>query len=231
MQHFNPIQVARALNISDKTVRRHIQKGTITATRKASGELKIAEDQIEKLRLVLELEDRPRHVQQMASIGRHEQADMSGQVETDIEQRLASMAQSIANLNATVANQTRRIGELAARVAQLEAQASLVASVQPETVLPTSAIIPTYKPQNRNVARSEVPADLPSGTLSASEFAAILDIDKEHMKNYMRRGVDGEWLDITEIPHHTRVGYTMKYLTPSQQTKAIEILKRHGKIE
>jgi hypothetical protein len=68
------------------------------------------------------------------------------------------------------------------------------------------------------------------GTLSASDFAKQHGIEYDHFKNYMRRGVNGEWLDITEEPHPTREGYTLKFLTPAQQEKALEILKRHGKI-
>jgi len=75
-----------------------------------------------------------------------------------------------------------------------------------------------------------IPSELPTGTLSASEFAEILGVDKEHMKNYMRRGVNGEQLDITEVPHPVRSGYVLKFLTPSEQEKAIEVLKRHGKL-
>jgi len=37
MKERNAVEVARMLGISDKTVRRHIQKGTIEARRKASG--------------------------------------------------------------------------------------------------------------------------------------------------------------------------------------------------
>jgi DNA-binding transcriptional MerR regulator len=224
----NAEEVARFLGCSSKTVRRHLEKGTITASRKASGELKISEDQVEKLRLVLELEDTSGHVHPTASIGRPEQADMSRQVETDIEQRLASMAQSIANLNATIDIQSRRLNELTKRVAELEARNVPAQSVAPPT---TADIPPRSQPQNRRSdASSPVPSDLPPGTLSASDFATILEIPYDHMRNYMRRGVNGEHLDITEIPHHTRPGYSYKYLTREQQEHAMALLRKHGKL-
>jgi hypothetical protein len=47
----------------------------------------------------------------------------------------------------------------------------------------------------------------------------------------MRRGVNREKLDITEEPHPTRKGYKLKFLTPAQQETAVEILKRHGKLQ
>lgn len=85
------------------------------------------------------------------------------------------------------------------------------------------------KPQERPV--DAIPAHLPLGTVSSGLFAKQHGIEYDHMKNYMRRGVNGEKLEVTEVSHSTRAGYTLKFLTPAQQEKAIEILRRHGKLK
>ncbi len=230
MKHYNAAQAARYLGISDPTIRRWLRpdkhgKIKLASFRTASGDLAIAESDVERLRLEINHEREqfitPTHVPKSISLINHDK-------DADLESRLASMAQSIANLNATVASQTRRIGELAARVAELEGRN---VPIQSATLPTTSAIPPKTKHTKQpSDASSAIPSDLPPGTLSASDFAAILEIPYDHMKNYMRRGVNGERLDITEIPHHTRPGYSYKYLTPAQQEHAMALLRKHGKL-
>jgi hypothetical protein len=192
MQYFNPIQVARALNISDKTVRRHIQKGTITATRKASGELKIAEDQIEKLRLVLELESDPRQVYPGPP-------DMSRQVE--------ALEAKVTALTAIVTSQEHRIVALESRHVPTESV--------PYT--PTSATIPTYKPQNRNVARSEIPDDC----ILARDFARLHGVPESSFRRHIASGIAGESVHAGSSKHG-------RYLTPEQQELTLAFWRRHG---
>lgn len=72
---------------------------------------------------------------------------------------------------------------------------------------------------------------LPQGTLSSSQFAKKHGIQYTDFKNYMRRGIEGKKFEVTEEPHPTREGYTLKFLTPEQQEKALEVLKRHGKLK
>src|SRR5205807_6060825 len=94
--------------------------------------------------------------------------------------------------------------------------------VSPDTIDDTET---TKKPQKSSV--DVIPSHLPIGTLSSGEFAKQHGIEYDHMKNYMRRGVNGERFEVTEVPHPTREGYTLKFLTPEQAQKAIDILKRH----
>lgn len=123
-----------------------------------------------------------------------------------------------------------RVEALEQRVASLE-QALSNASL-PVPAMPHHAKTPNVTTtQQSHQKRDAVPSDLPADTLSAYDFATQHGIDREHFKNYMRRGVDGEMLEITEVKHHSRAGYTLKFLTPSQQEQAIEVLKRHGKIQ
>lgn len=90
---------------------------------------------------------------------------------------------------------------------------------------------PVSTPMEQNTKTVSEPPKLSDGRLSASEFAEMHGIEYDYFKNYMRRGVNGEKFEVTEEPHHTRAGYTLKFLTPAQQEKALEILKRHGKVK
>lgn len=224
----NAEEVARVLGCSSKTVRRHLEKGTITAGRKASGELKISEDQVEKLRLILELEDTSRHVHPTASIGRPDQADMSRQVETDIEQRLASLAQSIANLNTAVDSQTRRITELTKRVADLEARNYPTIAenvpVPPSPALSTSDISPPKVPQNRPSTRNK--SDLPDGCILASEFAKIHAMAPSTFAHHTEYGISGEKVDVMRRPKPGFTSREERYLTKGQQTGAIAFWRK-----
>lgn len=203
----NAEQAARLLGCSSKTVLRYIAKGTITATHRHAQELEITEDQVEKLRTVL-------------AYGK------SGQV-SDIIQDMSGQIEAL----------SERVRELEQKVKTLESSHVPTESLQSQNkplnyAVDKSDVQPQQSTQKRaTIASSTTPGDLPIGTLSAYDFADILDIDREHMKNYMRRGVDGETLEITEKPHHSRVGYTLKFLTPPQQELAIALLKRHGKIK
>src|SRR5262249_42022120 len=86
-------------------------------------------------------------------------------------------------------------------------------------------------PQKRTTDEiSPIPSYLPSGTISSGMFAKQYGINYTHFKNYMRRGVNGEWFEVEKVPSPTREGYVLKFLTPDQQEKAIAILKRHGKM-
>ena len=231
----NAEEAARAIGCSSKTVRRHLEKGTITASRKASGELKISDDQVEKLRRVLELEDTSRSVQPKVSVGRPDQADMSRQVETDIERRLASLAQSIANLNAAVDSQTRRITELTKRVAELETRNYPVIAenvpVVSTHVQPSQNTIPPKVSQISNtVPSSPIPSALPPGTLHSSDFADQLGIKRTVFDSMMKNGIGGEELERTKIPIIARPGQNRNYFNPTQQKQAIELLRKHGKL-
>jgi hypothetical protein len=86
----------------------------------------------------------------------------------------------------------------------------------------------TERPQKTSV--DDIASRFPPGTVSSGDFAKQLGIEYDDFKNYMRRGVDSESLEITEQEHPTRKGYKLKFLTPTQQEKAVEILKRHGKL-
>ena len=65
----------------------------------------------------------------------------------------------------------------------------------------------------------------PEGTMSAYEFATRRGVAVESLRNDILYGVDGERIEVTEIPRMNRL---MRYLTPEQQKKALEFWDRHG---
>ena len=78
---------------------------------------------------------------------------------------------------------------------------------------------------------SPIPLHLPLGTISSGVFAKQYGINYTDFKNYMRRGVNGEWFEVEKVSSPTREGYVLKFLTLEQQEKALEVLKRHGKLK
>jgi len=86
----NAEEAARVLGCADKTVRRHIKKGTIEAKRKESGELDIAEDQVEKLRLFLDSK-------RALPLSTQSSTDMSTQMESLVS-RVVELEQRVTNL-------------------------------------------------------------------------------------------------------------------------------------
>lgn len=211
MKHLNPIQVARLLNISDRTVRRHIQKGTIAATRKASGELKIAEDQIEKLRQVLELGDESRPVQ------------------VDVSEQVNTLTAKVTDLQDIIARQEHRIAWLEDRLTAMIVNAAMRDARTPVPTATTQNTSPIIEgPQNRVVAPKN-PTDLPEGSLHSTEFAESLGLTKTVMQGILKNGIRGEQLERIRIP--VAHGHYSNYFTLPQQRKAIEVLRRHGRIK
>jgi len=205
----NAEQAARVLGVSAKTVHRHIARGTITATYIHKQELSIPDDQVEKLRQLLA-------------------SDTSRQM-SDTSQ---SLSRQLEELTERVVEQEQRIVSLERQVESLQSS-DVDAKNRPISSLPSeSTRVPTKGPKIASTeARKMVPDELPSGMLSVRNFAEKIGMDYTVLDGYTRRGIRGEKMDITEVPHPTRAGYSHKHLTPDQQEKAVEILKRHGKLQ
>jgi polyhydroxyalkanoate synthesis regulator phasin len=204
----NAEEVARELKCSSKTVLRHIKKGTITATHKNTQELEIAEDQVEILRRVL--------------------ASKSGQ-STD-------MVGEIERLTARVAELEERVKVLES--GQVQSQPPVQTVLTP--VVPTAKTSP-LKPQKQPSTRK----DLPEGCILASKFAEQIGIPRRSFSDYMLigfgKGLIGystdtipqkEMIEYSERPKPGRehTGEVERYLTPEQQTRAVELLRKYGKL-
>lgn len=238
MTDFNASQAAKRIGISDRTIRRWLKpdkhgKIKLASTRTESGQLAIASSDVERLRQEVE-EERTRFVTttHAYATARPEMPthDIGQSVGHDIDTRMASLAQSIANLNSTIDIQSRRINELTSRVAELEAR-QIYQPTQPQPTLHRYIVDrEEAKPQSRtSVSSSPIPSDLPEGTLHSTEFATQIGLTKTVFEGMMKNGIRGEQLERVKIPA-SRDGRNTNYFTPEQQAKAIELLRKHGKL-
>ena len=170
--------------------------------------------------MILELDDESRHGQQRVPIDRLEQTDLSRQVETSIEERLASLAQSVANLNATVAIQTRRIDELSIRVTELESR-QVHPAEKPHTPVIANNPLPRSMPTP--------PPDVPSDAVLASDLLEGLGFKETSYRRWLKKWGESGLVEIIEVPRKGNLG-TYRYLSPGQQEKVIELLKSEGKL-
>jgi hypothetical protein len=229
MQYKNATQAALEIGISYRTMRRRIESGQIKAVRGEDGQYSIAQSEVERLKQVQSERPKP-------AMGGHVE---TGHGQPDLEQRVADLEQRM-----------RTLEDMAARDHMLPAPSSQD-SPQPQKRLhrfqvdadeamqehaatdhqkrPVSSTTTETIPTTRKPLTATTDANI-DGMLSASDFAAQLDISYDDMKNYMRRGINGERMDLTEIKHPTRANYTNKFFNPEQQEAAIEMLKRHGKL-
>ena len=240
MHYLNAAQAARAIGIGDKTIRRWLKANKFPqAIVKPDGEYAIPESAVEAM-----ISERARfpHAPLDQKVTSHDQdederaADSAPEALTsqdqihELDAFVEKLSDKIEMVGSQLVDLRTVVAVLAEKLRILESQLSLmqetIATQATSPPLDTSAYV---EPLPIEVAQIAIVA--PQGTVSASEFAAHLGISYDDFKNYMKRGISGEKLDITEVPHHTRKGYTNKYLTAIQQEKAIEIQKRHNKLK
>jgi chaperonin cofactor prefoldin len=248
-QYYNPIQIARILGISDQTVRRHIKRGTITATRKATGELKIAEDQIEILRQVLELD----------VVSKPDQSTLVRQVET-LSKRVETLEHKVASLEDTITTlsnqgyterpqrthpfsldrETKSI-PLASQTGLDAPKHVLTSHSTPLYPQPTTAfselsghINDEYHGDNEptlRVSTSPVPPpDIPPGSLLMADFAQLHNVPRATMARHCTQGIRGERVETIERPKPGREKYNEKerWLSPEQQEEALRFWGRQN---
>lgn len=235
MKYLTAIEASKHIGVSEKTIRLWIKEGKLQAHHPAKNRLAIAEVDVERIAKERQLYygTRPEmtaSIHTLPDISAHDIDTLFTRIaQLEHQPEISVLTRELGKLQAKVDVQQARIDELERRITELEGRNIPVHPIPPST---TSDIPPKARPQRSDVdASNPIPSDLPPGTLSASDFATILEIPYDHMRNYMRRGVNGEHLDITEIPHHTRPGYSYKYLDPEQQERAIELLRKHGKLD
>lgn len=225
MRYLNASQAAKRIGVADKTIRRWLQEGEkgkwkLTAVRTTSNQLAIAELDVERIKRELGKE-RSQFVTFDQSV---DSLDMSGYNVEVLETKVGELEQEV--------------NRLRERVAILEQEKFSVQGKSRRASASTSSdTVPVLRAQKRSTEQTiAVPSELPAGTLSASDFAATIGMTYDHFKNCMRRGVSGQRLDITEVPHPTKKKRdsdepTMQYfLTSEQQEAARALLKRFGKL-
>jgi hypothetical protein len=128
----------------------------------------------------------------------------------------------------------KRLEKAERRIADLENRPPVIDVQVPEPSASKVTVGETVKaerPQNRTTdARNTVPAELSPGTLHSSDFADHLGLKRTVFDSMMKNGVGGDELERTKIPILARPGQNRNYFTPAQQEKAVELLKRHGKL-
>ena len=219
MRYLNASQAAKRIGVADKTIRRWLQEGEkgkwkLTAIRTTSNQLAIAESDVERIKRALE-QERSQFITSDQSL---DNLDMSGHDVEALHARIEELEQEVAALK-------ERVATLEQEHLTVESKRKPVSTFTSDTL----DQIPRTQKRATDENRS-VPADLPTGTLAAYDFAQKYGIEKDHFKNYMKRGVLGDRLDITEVPHPTKANYAQKYLVPEQQESVLAILKKHNKL-
>lgn len=205
MHFYNAIQAAKYIGCDPKTVRRMLKRGELTGERTERGWLAIPGGQVEYAKIKWEEEQakfaRPWLSKESLPEQPREGMDIIGRVEA-LEQKVAELEKALSN-------------------------APLHVPIQPIPPSTSTDIPPKSQPTVRNVDTS---SPLPDDLLSARDFAAKIGIEYTILDGYARRGIRGERMDVTEVPHPTRKGYSNRYFTPTQQEQAIVLLRKHGKL-
>jgi hypothetical protein len=154
--------------------------------------------------------------------------------------------------NQDMADLPRQVATLAARVEYLEQRLAALENTPSQDKLgldmpapqPTShTTAPKPKPQKRTSTRKNA---LPEGCILASKFAEQLGIPRRTFADYMLLGLGSgligmstdtipqkEMIEYSERPKPGRehTGEVERYLDPEQQKRAIELLRKHGKLD
>src|SRR5580765_4776685 len=85
------------------------------------------------------------------------------------------------------------------------------------------------KKTSKRASKRIIPDDLPPGTMNARDFYDKHGVSYSNFRRHTEQGINGDFLDVTEIKPYpdTRPNYKDRYLTPSQQAKAIEYWDTH----
>lgn len=80
--------------------------------------------------------------------------------------------------------------------------------------------------------QTEIPDHLPHGTIKLADFAERHCIRKERIRDWVRDGIKGEKIETTlEMVKRANGGSQTHFLTPEQQEKALDFLRKHGKLK
>lgn len=238
---YNASQAAKRIGISDRTIRRWLKpdkrgKVKLASTRTESGQLAIAVSDVERLRLEVE-EERTQFDTPTRTYAMPRQATPTHDIDTltarltQLEHQLPEitvLTRELGKWQAKVDVQAARIAELERRITEQEEHINdlrcYIAEVEARYFLHDT--LKSEKPQI-----SPTPTDLPPGTLHSSEFADQLGLKRTVFDSMMKNGIAGEPLERTRIPIAARPGKHSNYFMPSEQEKAIELLKKHNKIK
>jgi DNA-binding transcriptional MerR regulator len=212
---YNGISAAKRIGISYKTLLRYIERGLIIPEegKTPSGQLVISEEQVERLRRQVETE--------RAQFGRS-QTSIDSPSDNDID----SLWTAIHVLERRVSDLERQIehGTPSPTVSLSEPQKQPFISPTPYD---TDQAI--QGPKNRIVTPKRgipgVPDDLPVGAIRLIDFGKLHGIPESSIRRWAASG-------LIETTTGTQPdGKTGHWLTPEEQTQALETLRKHGKIK
>ncbi len=75
-----------------------------------------------------------------------------------------------------------------------------------------------------------IPANLPPGSLMAAHFAEAHNIPPSSFNRWINEGLKGDHFETENIPRVSGKG-SFRYLTPTQQEGALDLLRRHEKLK
>lgn len=221
-------QAASKLHCSEKTVRRWITEGRITAfhPQGRKNRLAIAESDIERLAQELAQFETP------AEQG----PDTSSLVErlNQLEQefndyRLLSGPDLLAAGPGDIAHIENRLDALDTRISELEQLVRSLIGTTSHVGTPlhtTEVAIDTRATKTRPTASTvstELPLDVPTGSVLAVDFAKAHNVSPATFRDHVRK----ELTPSLSIPNPARPGQFTWYLTPEQQQRAIDFWTRN----
>jgi hypothetical protein len=93
---------------------------------------------------------------------------------------------------------------------------------------------PQISPAMRNpggAPKSDIPDDLPEGTIKLIDFISKHRLAQSSINYYINKGFKDEKIETTTRPRPSGSGGVSHFLTPEQQEKALDFLRRHGKLK
>ncbi|HEX3642845.1 MAG TPA: hypothetical protein VHV10_16290 [Ktedonobacteraceae bacterium] len=212
MHFYNAIQAAKYIGCDPKTVRRMLKRGELTGERTERGWLAIPGGQVEYAKIKWEEEQakfaRPWLSKESSGEVPRDALDTLGRDDMDIIRRVEALEQKVAELEKALSN------------------ASLHVPTQSMPQPATSDIPPKTKPSARNVATS---SPIPDGWVLCSDFFEARDIKETTCRRWLKDGLQGEYFEFEEVPRPGRVD-KYRYFNSIQQEKALELLRKYGKL-
>jgi len=92
---------------------------------------------------------------------------------------------------------------------------------------------PKRTTERKGKGETSIPDDLPVGTVKLIDFCKQYGIADSTFSRWIdkEKGIKkGEWIEVTTKIKGAGMG-VQHFLTPDQQEKALEIIKRHGKLK
>jgi DNA-binding transcriptional MerR regulator len=211
MHYYNGISAAKHIGISYKTLLRYIERGLIIPEegKTPSGQLVISQEQVERLRKQVETE--------RAQFGRSQTS-----IDSPLDNDTDSLWIAVHALERRVSVLERQIehGTPSPTVSLREPQKQPFISPTPYD---TDQAIQGH--ENRIVApKRGIPDDRPVGTIRLIDFAKLHGIPESSIRRWAASGMIET---TTGTQPDGKIGH---WLTPEQQERALETLRRHGKL-